>query len=364
MKKSSAVILASVLASALLVSCGNPWIKDLTDPLAKEKEKDNPQTELPFPDIPNTPETPNIPETTLNLNPQASDFEIGNLEQAAGNVTPVTITPKAGKSNGAITVYYDGSINLPSSVGLYTVTFDVAESEGWNAAYGLTAGTLTINPPVISSVNDLSTWLTAQPANTASTPYTVVLDGISNSNISTIKSTLTGSGKYVNLDLSRNTSITSIPDNTFSNCTILTGITLPDSVTVIGSSNGAGAFKDCTSLKSVTIPDSVTSVGDSSFADCTSLTSVIIGSKVESIGHYSFLNCNALVSVTFSRDCDNVNPPFPPSVSGPRPIEPNKTYIWENVAGTFPDQTDLIAKYGAGGAGTYVRSGSTWTKQP
>jgi len=190
------------------------------------------------------------------------------------------------------------------------------------------------------------------------------LDGISNSDLSTVKSALTSSGKYVNLDLSGSTGITNIADNAFSDCTTLTGITLPDTVIIIGSSNGAGAFKGCTNLKSVVIPDSVTSIGDSSFSGCTSLTSVIIGSSVASIGHYSFKDCNALVSVTFPRECDNVNPPYT-SVSGPRPIEADKTFIWSNVAGTFPYQDSLISVYGAGGAGTYTRSpgGSTWSKQ-
>ena len=77
--------------------------------------------------------------------PAADDFIIGNLDQMVTNITAVTITPKAGKSNGAITIYYNGSTTLPTTAGTYTVTFDVAAVFGWNAATGLTAGTLTIN---------------------------------------------------------------------------------------------------------------------------------------------------------------------------------------------------------------------------
>jgi len=79
-----------------------------------------------------------------NQNPIVSDFDIINLTQTAGSVTPVTITPKAGKSNGAITIYYNGSTILPTVVGTYTVTFNVAASTGWNAVTGLAGGTLTI----------------------------------------------------------------------------------------------------------------------------------------------------------------------------------------------------------------------------
>jgi len=77
-------------------------------------------------------------------NPVADDYEIGNLMQTAGRVTAVTITPKEGKSQGEITIYYGRSTVLPQTAGTYTVTFDVAATSGWNAASGLNAGTLTI----------------------------------------------------------------------------------------------------------------------------------------------------------------------------------------------------------------------------
>lgn len=82
----------------------------------------------------------------VNQNPAASDFDIGNLTQTAGSVVPVTVTPKAGKSTGAITIFYNGSTTLPVAVGTYAVTFNVAAATGWNAATGLAGGILTINP--------------------------------------------------------------------------------------------------------------------------------------------------------------------------------------------------------------------------
>lgn len=62
----------------------------------------------------------------------------------------------------------------------------------------------------------------------------------------------------------------------FSSCTSLTSITIPDSITSIGTS----AFQNCTSLTSITIPDSVTSIGDSAFQNCTSLTNITIPDSV------------------------------------------------------------------------------------
>jgi len=49
-----------------------------------------------------------------------------------------------------------------------------------------------------------------------------------------------------------------IGEFTFSNCSSLTSVTIPDRVTSIGNY----AFNSCTGLTSVTIPDRVTSIGN------------------------------------------------------------------------------------------------------
>ena len=89
-------------------------------------------------------------------------------------------------------------------------------------------------------------------------------------------------------------SVTSISDGAFGGCGGLTSVTIPDSVRGIGEN----AFTDCTSLTSVTIPNSVTSIGEYAFSNCTSLTSVIIPNSVTSIGNNAFMDCSALTSVT------------------------------------------------------------------
>ena len=58
-----------------------------------------------------------------------------------------------------------------------------------------------------------------------------------------------------------------IADSAFENCTNLTTVTIPDSVTSIG----IYAFRYCDGLTSVTIPDSVTSIGFGAFSDCSGL---------------------------------------------------------------------------------------------
>jgi len=86
-----------------------------------------------------------------NQTPVAADFDIGNLSQTVGNISAVTITPKSGKSSGAITIYYNGVTTRPTTAGRHSITFDVAAATGWNAARGLSAGTLTITDPTPTS---------------------------------------------------------------------------------------------------------------------------------------------------------------------------------------------------------------------
>jgi len=88
-------------------------------------------------------------------------------------------------------------------------------------------------------------------------------------------------------------SVTGIGFIAFAGCDGLTTLTIPNSVTSIGDY----AFYFCTSLTSVIIPNSVTSIGKEAFRSCTSLTSVGIPNSVTSIGKDAFKYCTALSSV-------------------------------------------------------------------
>ena len=89
-------------------------------------------------------------------------------------------------------------------------------------------------------------------------------------------------------------SVTSIGEEAFRYCALLTSVTIPDGVTSIGE----GAFGDCTSLTSITIGNGVTSIGRIAFSDCISLTSVTIPNSVTSIEDYAFGGCTSLTSIT------------------------------------------------------------------
>ena len=129
-------------------------------------------------------------------------------------------------------------------------------------------------------------------------------------------------------------SVTSIGGEAFCYCTVLTSITIPESVTSIGTADG-GPFDGCTALTSITvaagntvydsrnncnaiietatnklicgsngtvIPNSVKSIESYAFSHCTGLASITIPNSVTNIGEYAFSGCSGLTSITVAAD--------------------------------------------------------------
>ena len=120
-------------------------------------------------------------------------------------------------------------------------------------------------------------------------------------------------------------SVKSIGDEAFFNCTSLTSVTIPSSVKSIG----VQAFYECKNLTSVTIPSSVTSIGNNAFSNTKWLENqqkkspfvvvngilidgkkcegkVTIPSNVKSIGKYAFSGCNSVTSVTIPNSVKSI----------------------------------------------------------
>ena len=140
-----------------------------------------------------------------------------------------------------------------------------------------------------------------------------------------------------------------IAESVFSGCSGLTSITIPNSVTSIGSGAFYGtawynnqpdglvyagkvaysykgnmlsntqiflrdgslgiagsAFSGCSGLSSVTIPNSVTSIGSSAFSGCSGLLSITIPNCVTYIGSSAFSGCSDLTSITIPNSMTSI----------------------------------------------------------
>ena len=91
-------------------------------------------------------------------------------------------------------------------------------------------------------------------------------------------------------------SVTSIRDSAFVFCSQLTNISIPNSVTAIGSF----AFDGCTKLESITLPSSLSTIQSYAFYNCGNLKTIRIPVSVTFIENFAFDGCPSSMTVTYS----------------------------------------------------------------
>ena len=246
---------------------------------------------------------------------------------------------------------------------------------------------------IINSISDTEKNICINSVNSALTFYTI--DSIYYSEGITYHIKQIGNGSCIDFDVVNITlfdGIITIASYAFYDCKSLTSITIPNTVTTIGSSF---AFYSCSNLTSITIPKNITSIGFNSFAYCTSLASINVDSNnsyfsslngvlfnkdqttivaypnakgssytipdsVTAIGISAFEGCSSLASITiptsvkqicnwaFGR-CSNLV-----SVTIPSSVTSIETYAFGWCSSLNNIQTDSTSKATDGTNGAYV----------
>lgn len=221
----------------------------------------------------------------------------------------------------AVALVFGSAAALPQSARLFSLTASAAETEGdWQYTVNEDGETVTL-----SKYNGTDAEV-AVPATLGGLPVTVI-------------------GTWVFEDCTTLTSVTfpdsvtEIREGAFYNCTSLeeivvgksnenylsadgvlfnkdktelllypaakknTSYEIPEGVTVIDVT----AFSDCTSLVNVTLPDSLKVMGMSAFLNCTSLESVTIPDGITAIGMSVFRGCTSLTNVTIPESVTQID---------------------------------------------------------
>ena len=137
----------------------------------------------------------------------------------------------------------------------------------------------------------------------------------------------------------------SICEEAFNHCRGLVDVTIPDSVTNIGSR----AFYVCGSLTSITIPGSVTNIGKYAFSGCSSLINIVIPDSVTSIGDGAFGYCAGLTSITIPDSVTNIGVDILDKTAWYEAQPDGEVYVGKHFygyKGKMPDNTKIAIKAG------------------
>ena len=160
-----------------------------------------------------------------------------------------------------------------------------------------------------------------------------------------------GCSNLESVTFGENSQLTTIDESAFSNCTSLKGIEIPASVTYVG-----GAFPGCASLASVTFGENsqLKTIGPNAFDGCTALTSIELPVSVTDIQQAAFKNCTGLKSIEISNVTSFGHQAFMGCTGLTSIVIPGVTTLGDEVFRGCSNVTSVVIGDGV----TYIDSGA------
>ena len=140
--------------------------------------------------------------------------------------------------------------------------------------------------------------------------------------------------RIVQVDISGN--ITNIGDCLFERCSSLSSITIPDSVTAVGSY----AFSN-SGLTSIELPEGTASVGEHAFSGCSHLETASLGNTMTQLQTGTFAGCQSLTDVILPDSLTSVGPRAFANCTSSMKIEVNSTILYWGLE-CFDSATDIV----------------------
>ncbi len=220
--------------------------------------------------------------TDISISPASIQMNIGETYQLSQSFNYSTyMTP---------TIYYSGYDNKLidiSSNGIIT-----AKKDGTTDIYvtsNLGNNTAKCKVTVINQGVDIGETLKFVYSALDMTASVSGINNYSSDYIVIPKTTWLFDDDYVNGEYT----VTGISYNAFKGCKNIKGIEIPSTVNSIGIQ----AFGDCSSLTTINLPESLTELSKSIFLNCSSLEHLIIPSNIKSIGNQAFCDCSSLQEI-------------------------------------------------------------------